>query len=76
MTLDKRSVELLLKLDDAKFAMIIKKMMSDAGIDPSTLKLGEKEISGIRAALSSATDNDIARALELIQNYKSGKKSP
>ena len=76
MTLDKRSVELLLKLDDAKFAMIIKKMMSDAGIDSSTLKLGEKEISGIRAALSSATDNDIARALELIQNYKSGKKSP
>ncbi len=76
MMLDKRSVDLLLTLDDAKLSMIIKKLMSDAGIDHSAVRLGPTELSGIRAALSSATDGDIARALELIQSYKNGKKSP
>ena len=73
MTLDKRSVDLLLTLDDAKLAMIIRKLMTDAGVDASAISLGTKELSGIRAALSSATDGDIARALELIQRYKNGK---
>jgi hypothetical protein len=76
MTLDKRSVDLLLTLDDAKLAFIIKKMMSDAGVDPSAVNLGKNELSGIRSALSSATDGDIARALELIESYKNGQRSP
>ena len=47
---------------------------ADAGLDPSTINIGEKELSGLRAALSVATDADLARAGELIGRFKSGKK--
>ena len=76
MMLDKRAVDMLLTLDNAKLALVIKKLIADAGVDPSTVNLSEKELAGIRAALSGATNDDLARAAELIQNYKNGKKSP
>lgn len=74
MILDKRAIEMLLQLDDAKLILVIKKLAADAGIDPSSLKISEKEIAGIRAALSSATDGDLSRAGELLKEYKNGKK--
>ena len=58
MMLDKKAVNMLLTLDDARLAMVIKKIASDAGIDTTNLKIGASEIAGIRAALSSATDRD------------------
>ena len=74
MMLDKRAVDMLLTLDDRRLALVIKKIIADAGVDPSALNLGEKELSGIRAALSGATNDDLARAAELIQSYKNGQK--
>lgn len=74
MMLDKRTLDMLLSLDDKRLAMVIAKIASDAGIDPSTLKIGSEQLAGIRAALSMATDSDLTRAAELIQNYKNGKK--
>jgi hypothetical protein len=74
MMLDKKSLDMLLSLDDKRLAMIIGKIASDAGIDPGTLKLGKDELAGIRAALSMATDSDLTRATELFRNYKNGKK--
>lgn len=74
MMLDKKSLDMLLSLDDKRLAMVIGRLASDAGIDPSTLKLGKEELAGIRAALSMATDSDLSRATELIRNYKNGKK--
>ena len=75
MMLDKRAIDMLLTLDDARLALVIKKLAADAGIDPSALNFGEKELSGLRSALSVATDSDIARASELLQSYKDGKKN-
>ena len=74
MMLDKRAVDMLLTLDDRRLALVIKKIIADAGVDSSSLNLGEKELSGIRAALSGATNDDLARAAELIQSYKNGQK--
>ena len=73
MMLDKRSVDMLLSLDDERLAQVIARLAGDAGIDPSMIKLGKGELAGIRAALSGATDKDIARAAELIKSYKRGK---
>lgn len=72
--LDKRAIDMLLTLDDAKLILVIKKLISDAGIDPNTVNIGEKEVAGIRAALSGATDGDISRASELIKQYKNAQK--
>ena len=73
MMLDKRSIDMLLSLDDARLSQVIARLAADAGIDPSGIKLGQSELAGIRAALSGATDKDIARAAELIKSYKNGK---
>ena len=76
MTLDKRAVDMLLTLDDKRLALVIKKLLTDAGVDASGINFGASELSGIRAALSGATNEDLARATELIQNYKNAKGSP
>lgn len=72
MMLDKKAVDMLLKLDDEKLAMIIKKLATDAGVNGSSLSLGPRELGGIRSALGNATDGDIQRAAELIKLYQSG----
>ncbi len=73
MMLDKRSIDMLLSLDDAKLTAVIKKLASDAGIDPSTINVGRDQLVGIRKALSSATDIDIARAGELLKSFQKEK---
>ncbi len=65
---------MLLALDDARLAIVIRQLAQSAGINASSLNLGEKELKGIRQALSMATDGDISRAAELIKGYKNGKK--
>lgn len=75
MMLDKKAVNMLLTLDDARLAQVIKRIASDAGIDATNLNIGPSEIAGIRTALSSATDSDLSRAEELIKSFKSGKMS-
>lgn len=74
MMLDKRAIDILLSLDDAKLSLVIKKLAADAGVDPSAIKIGENELSGLRAALSCATESDITRAVELLKSYNDGKK--
>ena len=75
MMLDKHAIDMLLTLDDTRLALVIKRIASDAGIDPDAIKLGEKELSSLRKALSGATDSDIARAGELLKQYKDGKRN-
>ncbi len=74
MMLDKRAIDMLLTLDDEKLTRVIKKIAADAGIDPSTVNIGERELAGLRTALSGATEGDIARAGELLKQYKDGKR--
>lgn len=75
MTLDKNSIDMLLRLDDAHLALVIKKLAADAGIPTQTLNLGKRELDGIRSALSLASDGDISAAAGLIEQFKNGKKS-
>lgn len=74
MTLDKNSINMLLSLDDAHLATIIRQLAQKSGIPADSLKLGPQELASIRSALSMATDGDISRAAELINSFKKGKK--
>ena len=73
MMLDKKAIDMLLTLDDQRLAIVIKKLAMDAGIPAESINLGPRELNGIRSALAGATDGDISRAAEIIQNYKNGK---
>ena len=75
MTLDKNSIDMLLRLDDAHLASVIKKLALDAGIPAKTLNLGKAELDGIRSALALASDGDVSMAAQLIEKFKNGKKS-
>ena len=72
MMLDKRAVEMLLTLDDAKLSLVIKKLASEAGISPDNIKLSSAELGGIRSALKMATDDDLKKATELLKKFKNG----
>ena len=74
MTLDKNSIEMLLKLDDAHLTIVIKKLAANAGIPIQNLNLGKSELDGIRSALSMASNGDVSRAAELIEKFKNGKQ--
>ena len=74
MTLDKNSIEMLLKLDDAHLTLVIKRLAANAGIPIQNLNLGKSELDGIRSALSMASNGDISRAAELIEKFKNGKQ--
>lgn len=74
MNLDKSSINMLLSLDDARLSVVIRQLASSAGISPSSLNLGPRELDSIRQALSMATDGDLSRAAELIKNFKSGNR--
>lgn len=75
MKLDRNAVNHLLSLDDAALAATIRKMATDAGIDPGVLPLGASNLAAIRYALSMASDDDLARAAEQISGLgKKGKE--
>lgn len=70
MMLDKKSVELLLRLGDDQLIAVIKRLASGAGVDTNNLEISPSQLAGIRQALSLATDDDLRRASELLQNFK------
>lgn len=75
MKLDRNAVNHLLSLDDAAFAATIRKMATDAGIDPAVLPLNASNLAAIRYALGMASDDDLARAAEQISGLgKRGKE--
>ena len=72
--LDKRSINMLLSLDDKRLASVIRQLAANAGLPSESLNLGARELQGIREALSLANDGDVSRAAELIEEFKKGKK--
>lgn len=72
MTLDRNAVNQLLSLNDKQLAIVIKKMAAEAGIDTSAIQINAANIKAIRAALSMATDEDLAHAAEQISKMQKG----
>ena len=75
MMLDKRSVDMLLHLNDDQLITVIKRLAADAGVDVGKLNISPSQIAGIRQALSVATDEDLGRAAELLKNFKGSQNS-
>ena len=70
MQIDRKSLEKLLMLNDRQLGIIIKKIASESGIDPSALNINPNDIASVRRALSSATDDDIKRITQQYEDYK------
>lgn len=70
--INKSMIDKLLEMPDDKMLMMLKVVMSSAGIDMSGKKFDEKSIRKIRALLSEITDSDIDRISSLVDIYKNG----
>ena len=70
--INKCMIDKLLEMPDDKMLMMLKVVMSSAGIDMSGKKFDEKSIRKLRALLSEVTDSDIDRISSLVDIYKNG----
>ena len=75
MQINRENLNKLLALNDFQLKMMVNKLATQGGIDPSTLNIDPSSIESIRRVLSSATDEDIERiATEYAANQKNKKR--
>ena len=74
MQIDREAIDKLLTLNDRQLQSIIQRLVRESGIDPAQFHIDPASVASIRSALSGATDGDIARAGELLKQYKDGKR--
>ena len=70
MTLDKNTMQMILSLPDDQLSFIIKRLAKESGVDLSGVSFSSTQLKSLRDALSVATDDDIARAAEIIKEMK------
>ncbi len=73
MQFDRKNLEGLLNMNDRQLTMLITRLLYESGIDPSEFNIDPKDISSIRTALSSASDEDINR---IVTQYEANKSRP
>ena len=73
MQIDKNTLNMLLALNDAQLVNIIKTISEKSGLDLSSFNITTNDVKSIRRALENASDEDIRKAQESINNFK---KSP
>ena len=61
MQIDRASLEKLLALNDRQLTAVIQRLITQSGINPADFSINPKDIQGIRAALGSASDEELAR---------------
>lgn len=64
MNFNRSSLQKLLALPDEELAKVIKEIAEEAGIDPSSFSVESTDIAKLRAMLSLASNEEIARLLQ------------
>ncbi len=72
MKIDKKTVDMLMGLSDDMLWQMIRNIGGASGIEVKQPTPSPETMAGIRKALGAMTDSDIQRAVEIIENYKSG----
>lgn len=70
MQLDQRMLNRLLAMNDDQLGNLIGEIAREAGIDPSELGLNPQNVAQVRAALGSATDEDIQKMNAVYEEYR------
>lgn len=63
MNFDKKSLSNLLALNDEEMIKVLKEIGKETGIPAEKLNIGKGDVLKIRAFLSMASDDDIARLI-------------
>ena len=70
MRIDKRTVDKIAGMPDDRLWKMILSLGASKGIDLSSIKVSPAELDKIRAALTQMTDDDIVRAMEILEACK------
>ena len=70
MQLDKKTLNMLLALNDTQLTNVIRTISEKSGLDLSSFNITSNDVKSIRRALENASDEDIKRAQESINNFK------
>ena len=70
MQLDKKTLNMLLALNDAQLTNVIRTISEKSGLDLSSFNITSNDVKSIRRALENASDEDIKMAQESINNFK------
>ena len=70
MQIDKRTLNMLLALNDTQLVNIIKTISEKSGLDLSSFNITSNDVKSIRRALASATDDDIKKAQDSLNKFK------
>ena len=73
MQLDQKTLQKLLSMNDTQLTAVIRTLADNSGLDLAGFNIRPDDINSIRAALSGATDEDLARAAEQLRNCRKGK---
>lgn len=66
MQLDKKSLDRLLALNDDQLRMVLRGLLKEYGVDPSTIPLEQFDMGKLRTALSAATEEDVKRFMTML----------
>ncbi len=72
MQLDKKSLDRLLRLSDDQLRGVLAKLLAEYGVDVSRVPLASMDMTALRAVLQSATDEDIARFMQMFGGTPGG----
>lgn len=73
MQLDKKTLDRLLNLSDDQLRLLLGRLLSEYGVDPSVVPLERMDIGKLREVLRGATDEDIGRLMQLLGATGLGK---
>ncbi len=70
MKIDKRTVDKIAAMPDDRLWKMILSLGASKGIDLSSIKVSSVEMDKIRTAMTQMTDEDIVRAMEILEACK------
>lgn len=73
MQIDKKTLDRLLKLNDDQLRLLLSRLLAEYGVDPAAVPLAGMDVGKLREVLSSATDEDIGRFMQLLGAAGLGK---
>lgn len=74
MNIDKNMLQSLATLDDAGLSAAIRMIASTAGLQLGNAEFSKTTLDALRSALRGANDADIAKAKQIFEGFKNGRK--
>lgn len=74
MQMDKNTLSALAALDDASLSAAIRMLAASAGLSLGEGEFAKPTLDALRGALRGATDADIAKAKQIFEGFKNGRK--